>query len=217
MRSRDFEGLIWCSSDVWLLGCILVALVTGDEQLASGWNSDGSHDDWQKEVLTRLEAALIGTQMEPLAAITVSCLSYEPEDRPEIADVWKCVRGSWMKPRGDALAAADDLVAQKSFRCLLLGELSSMYSGTAVDSDDKMQASRGSDDNSSTPDDEIDRGCTSNESVCTEGVDEVQRDGLFKSSTLLAHRDCVTGLAIGGICTSAYYTVSLLQAYPVIP
>ncbi|KAM0854136.1 hypothetical protein ACQ4PT_050595 [Festuca glaucescens] len=198
MRSRDFDGLIGCSSDVWLLGCILVVLVTGDEQLAAGWNTDGSHDDWQKEVLTRLDAALAGTQLEPLAAITVSCLSYEPEDRPEIADVWKCIRGSWMKPGGNALAAADDVAAQKSFRCLLLGELSSMYSGPAVESDGKMQASRGSDDNSSTPDDEINRGCMSNESVCTEGVDEVQRDGVLKSSTLLAHRDCVTGLAIGG-------------------
>ncbi|KAK1696467.1 hypothetical protein QYE76_013164 [Lolium multiflorum] len=198
MRSRDFDGLVGCSSDVWLLGCMLVALVTGDEQLAAGWNSDGSHDDWQEEVLTRLDAALAGTQLEPLAAITVSCLSYEPEDRPEIADVWKCIRGSWMKSSGDVLAAADDLVAQKSFRCLLLGELSSMCSGPALVSDGKMQASRGSDDNSSTPDDEIDCGCTSNESVCTEGVDEVQRDDVFKSSTLLAHRDCVTGLAIGG-------------------
>lgn len=198
MRSRDFDGLIGCSSDVWLLGCMLVALVTGDEQLAAGWSSDGSHDDWKKEVLTRLDAALVGTQLEPLAAITASCLSYGPEDRPEISDVWKCTRGSWMKPGGDALAVADDPVAQKSFRCLLLGELSSMCSGPAVESDDKMQASRGSDDNISTPDEEISRGCTNDESVSTAGVNEVQCDGVFKSSTLLAHRDCVTGLAIGG-------------------
>jgi hypothetical protein len=200
MHSGDFDGLIGCSSDVWLLGCILVALVTGDEQLAAaGWNTDGSYDDWQKGVLTRLDAALAGTQLEPLAAITASCLSYEPEDRPEIADVWECIRPSWMKPGGHALAVADDRVAQKSFRCLLLGELSSMCSAPAVESDDKMQASRCSDDNSSTPDDEINHGCTNNESVCTEGLDDVQRDGVFKSSTLLAHRDCVTGLAIGGI------------------
>ena len=222
MKSRDFDGLIGCGSDVWLLGCILVALVTGDEQLAAGSNTDGSHDDWQKEVLTTLDAALIGTQLEPLAAIATSCLSYEPEDRPAIADVWKCISGSWMKPDG---AGADDLVAQKSFRCLLLGELSSMCSGPAVESDDKMQASRDSGDNSSTADDEINRDCTNNESACTSGVAEVQCDKVFKSSTLLAHRDCVTGLAIGGTSTSAHHShctllhnkLFLLPAYPVIP
>uniref|UniRef100_A0ACD5U3C5 Uncharacterized protein n=1 Tax=Avena sativa TaxID=4498 RepID=A0ACD5U3C5_AVESA len=198
MRSHDFDGLIGCSSDVWLLGCILVALVTGDEQLAAGWNTDGSHEDWQKEVLARLDAALIGTQLEPLAAITMSCLSYEPEDRPEIAHVWKCIGASWMKPGGDAFDVADDLVAQKSFRCLLLGELSSMGFAPAVESDHKLQASRGSDENSSTPDNEINHNCMNNESVFSAGVDEVQCDRVFKSSTLLAHRDCVTGLAIGG-------------------
>ncbi|KAM3404193.1 hypothetical protein ACQJBY_007339 [Aegilops geniculata] len=198
MRSHDFNGLIGRNSDVWLLGCILVALVTGDEQLAAGWNTDGPYDDWQKEVLTRLDAALVGTQLEPLAATTALCLSYEPECRPEIADVWKCIRGSQMKPGADALAPADDIVAQKSFRCLLLGELSSMCSSRAVESDDMVQPSQDFDDKNSTPDDESNCGFSNGESVCTAGTDEPQRNGVFKSSTLLAHRDCVTGLAIGG-------------------
>ena len=198
MRSHDFDGLIGRNSDVWLMGCILVALVTGDERLAAGWNTVGSYDDWQKEVLTRLDAALVGTQLEPLAATTALCLSYEPESRPEIADVWKCIRGSQMKPGADALAPADDIVAQKSFRCLLLGELSSMCSAQAVESDDIVQPSQDSDDKSSTPDDENNCGCSNDESVSTAGTDEPQRNGVFKSSTLLAHRDCVTGLAIGG-------------------
>uniref|UniRef100_R7VZA3 Myosin heavy chain kinase B n=1 Tax=Aegilops tauschii TaxID=37682 RepID=R7VZA3_AEGTA len=198
MRSHDFDGLIGRNSDVWLLGCILVALVTGDERLAAGWNTDGSYDDWQKEVLARLDAALVGTQLEPLVATTALCLSYEPESRPEIADVWKCIRGSQMKPGADALAPADDIVAQKSFRCLLLGELSSMCSAQAAESDDIVQPSQDSDDKNSTPDDESNCGFSNGESVCTAGTDEPQRNGVFKSSTLLAHRDCVTGLAIGG-------------------
>lgn len=199
MRSRDFDGLVGHNSDVWLLGCILVAFVTGDEQLAARWDTYGSHDDWQKEVLTRLGAVLIGTQLEPLVAITASCLSYDPEERPEISDVWKCIRGSWMKPASDALAAMDGLAAQKGLRCLLLGELSSMYSGPgAIESDDKMQSSRGSDDEILTPDDERNHGCMNNETVCAAEINEPQRDGVFKSLTLLAHRDCVTGLAIGG-------------------
>uniref|UniRef100_A0A452Z5K7 Protein kinase domain-containing protein n=1 Tax=Aegilops tauschii subsp. strangulata TaxID=200361 RepID=A0A452Z5K7_AEGTS len=201
MRSHDFDGLIGRNSDVWLLGCILVALVTGDERLAAGWNTDGSYDDWQKEVLARLDAALVGTQLEPLVATTALCLSYEPESRPEIADVWKCIRGSQMKPGADALAPADDIVAQKSFRCLLLGELSSMCSAQAAESDDIVQPSQDSDDKNSTPDDESNCGFSNGESVCTAGTDEPQRNGVFKSSTLLAHRDCVTGLAIGGINT----------------
>nr|BAJ99963.1 predicted protein [Hordeum vulgare subsp. vulgare] len=198
MRSRDFDGLIGRKSDVWLLGCILVVLVTADKQLVAGWNTDGSYDDWQKEVLTRLDAALVGTQLEPLAATTALCLSYEPECRPEIAHVWKCIRGAQMKPGADALAPGDDIVTQKSFRCLLLGELSSMCSGRAVESDDILQPSQGSDDKNSTPDDVNSCGCSNDESVSTAGTDDPQHNRVFKSSTLLAHRDCVTGLAIGG-------------------
>ena len=65
-----------------------------------------------------------------------------------------------------------------------------------------MQPSQDSDDKNSTPDDESNCGCSNGESVCTAGTDEPQRNGVFKSSTLLAHRDCVTGLAIGGINTT---------------
>ena len=60
----------------------------------------------------------------------------EITSRPEIADVWKCIRGSHIKHGADALAPDDDIVAQKSFRCLLLGELSSMWSAQAVESDE---------------------------------------------------------------------------------
>ncbi|CAL4900854.1 unnamed protein product [Urochloa decumbens] len=193
-KDHDFDGLVGCSSDIWSLGCVLVSLLTRDEQLVAGWDSEGSYDDWEKEVATRLNASLLGTQLEPLAAIIMSCLSCDPKGRPEIADIWKCIRGLLMKSGHVALAPDDDSAAQKSFRCLLLGELSSMFAESgAVESDGKEQLSQGA-ENSSDQDDES----NGDNKADLSGIDGPQSAGMFKSSTLTAHRDCVTGLAIGG-------------------
>ncbi|CAN6355124.1 unnamed protein product [Urochloa humidicola] len=195
MNGHGFDGLVECSSDIWSLGCVLVSLLTRDEQLVAGCDSEGLYGDWEKEVATRIHASLLGTQFEPLAAIIMSCLSYDPKGRPEIADIWKCIRGLLMKSDHVALAPDDDSVAQKSFRCVLLGELSSMFADSgAVESDGKAQLSQGADENSSDQDDES----NGNNRADLSGIDGPQSAGMFKSSTLTAHRDCVTGLAIGG-------------------
>ncbi|KAF2930851.1 uncharacterized protein [Oryza sativa Japonica Group] len=198
IKDHDFSGLLGPSSDAWLLGCLLVALVTGDEQLAAGWSTEGSYDDWKNEVLTKVDASLVGTHMEPWSATIVSCLNYDPEGRPEIADVWKCINGSLMNSDIEALIPNVDLAARKSFMCLLLGELSSMCSNLgAVESDDTMHLSQDLDDKHSTPDDASSGGIINNEEVGAAGMDG-PKCGLYNSSTLLAHRDCITGLAIGG-------------------
>ncbi|CAN6327456.1 unnamed protein product [Urochloa humidicola] len=195
MKDHGFGGLVECSSDIWSLGCVLVSLLSRDEQLVAGWDSEGSYDDWEKEVATRIHASLLGTQLEPLAAIIISCLSYDPKGRPEIADIWKCIRGLLMKSGHVALALDDDSAAQKSFRCLLLGELSSMFvESGSVESDVKAHLSQGAEENSSDQDDES----NGNNRADLYGIDGPQSAGMFKSSTLTAHRDCVTGLAIGG-------------------
>jgi hypothetical protein len=51
-----------------------------------------------------------------LSAVTTSCLSYDPKGRPEIADVWKCIRGSLMKSSNNALDPDDVLASKKSFQ-----------------------------------------------------------------------------------------------------
>ncbi|XP_006655338.1 uncharacterized protein LOC102722018 [Oryza brachyantha] len=198
-KDHDFSGLVGPSSDAWLLGCLLVALVTGDEQLATGWNTDGSYDDWKNEVLTRLDASLVGTHMESLSVTIVSCLNNDPEARPEIADVWRCISGSSMNSNIEALTPNVDLAARKSFMCLLLGELSSMSTDVgASESEDKLQPSKDSDDKQSALDDEGSGAFVNNEAVGAPRMDESKCGELYTSSTLLAHRDCVTGLAIGG-------------------
>ena len=69
---------------------------------------------------------------------------------------------------------------------------------SAVESDGKAQLSRGAVDNSSNQDDVINGGSTHNRALDLSGIDGPQSVGMFKSSTLIAHRDCITGLAIGG-------------------
>ncbi|KAF8719719.1 hypothetical protein HU200_024470 [Digitaria exilis] len=187
-KDRDFDGLVGFSSDIWSLGCVLLSLLIRDEGIVAGWNSEGSYDDWEKEVITRLNASLLGTQLEPLAAIIQSCLSYDPKGRPKIADVWKCIRGSLMKSGDVSLAPDADIAAQESFKCLLLGELSLMFGESCA----------GSDENSSNQDDGSNGCCINNSVTDPSEIDRPQSAGMFKSSTLIAHRDCVTGLAIGG-------------------
>jgi hypothetical protein len=199
MKDCDFDGLVGYRSDVWSLGCVLVTLLTGDVQLTLGWNTDGSYDDWMKNLVTRLDASLVGTQLEPFSAITASCLSYDLKDRPEIPDLWKCIRGSLLKFSNNALHPNNVLAAEKSFQCLLLGRISSMFvKSCPVKSDGKMQSSRGSDKSCSDQDGAFNGSCTNNGVIDFSGIDDPQSGEVFKSSTLLAHRDCVTGLAIGG-------------------
>ncbi|KAK3135528.1 hypothetical protein QOZ80_5BG0420010 [Eleusine coracana subsp. coracana] len=198
MKDCEFDGVVGYHADVWSLGCLLVMLLTGDGKLVIGWSTDGSYDDWEKKLVTRLDVSLVGTELEPLFAITASCLSYDPKGRPEIADVWKCIRGL-MKCSNTALDLDDVLADEKSFQCLLLGKLSSMFvESCAAKSDGKMQSSSGSDESRSNQDDPCNGGFPSNEANDCSGIDDPQSGGVFKSSTLLGHRDCVTGLAIGG-------------------
>jgi serine/threonine protein kinase len=91
MKDCDFDGLVGCHSDVWSLGCVLVTLPTGDEQLMLGWSTDQLYDNWEKKLVAHLDSSLVSTQLESLSAVTASCLSYDPKGRPDIADVWKCI------------------------------------------------------------------------------------------------------------------------------
>ncbi|CAN6350965.1 unnamed protein product [Urochloa humidicola] len=119
MKDHDFDGLVGCSSDIWSLSCVLVSLLTRDEQLVAGWDSEGSYDDWEKEVATRLNASLL---------------------------------------------------------------------------DGESQLSQGAEGNSL----DLDDGSNGDNRVDLSGIDGPQSTGMFKSLTLTGHRDCVTGLAIGG-------------------
>jgi len=63
----------------------------------------------------------------------------------------------------------------RSFRCLLLGELSLMFADSgAVESDDKTQLSRGADDNSLNQDHGSNNGFLNNRGIDLSGIDGPQ-------------------------------------------
>jgi hypothetical protein len=66
-------------------------------------------------------------QLESLSAVTASHLGYDPKGCPDMVDVWKCIRGLLMKSSNNALDPDDVLASEKSFQCLLLGKLSSIF------------------------------------------------------------------------------------------
>jgi hypothetical protein len=78
-------------------------------------------------LVAQLDSSLVSTQPESLSVVTASCLSYEPKGHLDIADVWKCIRGSLMKSSNNALDLDGVLASEKSFQCLPLGKLSSMF------------------------------------------------------------------------------------------
>jgi hypothetical protein len=67
-------------------------------------------------LVAQLDSSLVSTQLESLSAVTGSCLSYNPKGRAEIADVWKCIRGSLMKSSNNALDPDDVPASKKSFQ-----------------------------------------------------------------------------------------------------
>jgi serine/threonine protein kinase len=115
MKDCNFHGLVGCHSDVWSLGYVLVTLLTGDEQLVLGWSTDRLYDNWEKKLVAQFDSSLVSTQLESLSAVTASCLSYDPKGRPDIADLWKCIRGSLLKSSNNALDPNDVLASEKSF------------------------------------------------------------------------------------------------------
>jgi hypothetical protein len=127
MNDCDFDDFVGCHSDVWSLGYVLVTLLTGDVQLMLGWSTDRLYNDWENKLVAQLDSSLVGTQLESLSAVTASRLSYYPKGHPYMTDVWKCIRGLLMKSNNNALDPDDVLASEKSFQCLLLGKLSSMF------------------------------------------------------------------------------------------
>ncbi|KAF6170540.1 hypothetical protein GIB67_031948 [Kingdonia uniflora] len=176
-------------SDVWSLACILVSLLVEDlfteelfkslYQLIRVENVDenlGMYKSWVERICLALENQL-GTEFASLYQVLSKCFDFDPGMRPPVRDVWKCVRELLIKPHIDALSSPDTDVMRKNTggHCLTLGDLCDQPKGT--------EQTVGRD--------------------LVEGI--VEKDlagglgfGNLKSVTLQGHRDCVTGLAVGG-------------------
>lgn len=184
---KDFssEDLVNFSSDVWCLACLVIAHLIGNMQVVSELvqNLDKDfvefYEDWKKKVLIKLEAVLTGTKFESLMEIIGSCLSYESQNRPHAVNLFNAFQNVILGSCGDE-GISYDLVRPKesSNYCLLL---SNFYS---VDVETRNERGR------------LEGNILDAEAGKREKDDVAHGGG--HDVTLIGHRDCVTGLAIGG-------------------
>ncbi|KAM0946355.1 putative [Myosin heavy-chain] kinase chromatin regulator PHD family [Dioscorea sansibarensis] len=212
-----FDGSIACAVDVWSLSCTLVASfggsllegyssmllrVTEDDfvQLFRSW-----YDAWREQVSFKLEALLHEKRFQALLGIIKLCLSFRPEDRPHVSDVWHCIKDLFDGLHVDDHASSDAeiIVAEdKPFHWLILqglfvgpegdSSLSSAQDGSgvleAVSANEDLLASKRNCNDEHLPE----------ENVNGEHLVERLHGGGAKSISLCGHNDSVTGLAIGG-------------------
>lgn len=221
-----FDGSIACAADVWSLSCTLIAFFGGS--LLEGYSSlllrvtDDNfvqlfvswYEAWSEQVSSKLEALLHEKKYEALLGMIKLCLSFHPEDRPHVSDIWHCIKDLFngLHVNDQASSYTEILVAKdKSSHCLVLRELFVGSEGDAglllaQDSSGILEAVSASEGLLASK-----RNCNEEhlpqENANGEHLVERLHGGGAKSISLHGHNDSVTGLAIGG---------SILVLLPVI-
>lgn len=190
---KDFsvEDSVNYSSDIWCLACLVITHLTGNMQFVTELlrNPDKDfeqfYEDWKKKVLNKMEAVLTGTKFESLMEIIESCLSYEPQNRPHAISLFSAFQNVIMGSRSEEVASYDLVRPKESSNCCLL--LSNFYS-VDVKTRDGRDGSEGN------------------------IFDDAEKNGTAhggnRDVTLIGHRDCVTGLAIGGTIFNIFYSTN---------
>ncbi|KAG1328096.1 hypothetical protein COCNU_01G020300 [Cocos nucifera] len=210
-----FDASVGYGSDVWSLACMLVMILLGNANLAaelvesfSGILAEGGcknfselYDVWKENAISMLEALLLDRKFESLLQILTSCLSYQPESRPRVIDIWHCICSLFTNTCPDDSAASDVLVANENVLCcLVLGRICSLLHNEA----DSILPGQGNDNiPGDIPDEDMLGSNESNADHSQQGKDDSNlvkglHGGGLRSVTLQGHHDCVTGLAIGG-------------------
>lgn len=194
------------ASDTWSLACILILLIVG-KSLADEFRSyycfhftamvDQKSFDylyfysgWMERIVALLEVRL-GSEFFSLKEFLRCCLSFNPENRPLVTDLRKCIRELFVKSEFDLITHSEiDLPKQNSFYCLILGNLCQISTKTG-----KGKTRKTSDvvkDKNGGKDDQIDGSRSHHnaiEGLCSDYV---------KCIELKGHLDSITGLAVGG-------------------
>eukprot|EP00268_Persea_americana_P066310 TRINITY_DN9000_c0_g2_i2.p1 TRINITY_DN9000_c0_g2~~TRINITY_DN9000_c0_g2_i2.p1 ORF type:complete len:716 (-),score=116.97 TRINITY_DN9000_c0_g2_i2:498-2645(-) len=218
-RKECSETLGSYQSDSWSLACIFIRFLIGEERFNAEslkdfyclvlTNTKGNHDEllqlynaWMEKVISSLDTLLI-LEFKILVQVLSQCLNYDPGSRPHVSDLWRCIRGLLIKPGFDLKGLDISVMAGSSLHCLILGDLSLPRrgeNGSQMQNSDDWQKCDGilgnisglglcgsSGDVGSVMRVEVDR-----------GIVEGLQAGNFKSVTLQGHRDCITGLTVGG-------------------
>ncbi|KAK7282692.1 hypothetical protein RIF29_11669 [Crotalaria pallida] len=184
-------------ADVWSLACVLLLLLIGDAvpQYTFEMNEENGFDHsddyvcWVDKVKLVLEEKL-GPEYLTLRQTLCKCLDINPGNRPDVADVRKCIRDMLVKPQFDFLGNLESAINRNSTdHCLVLGELFQPKGSSKDQRECELQEK----EDGGQPD------------FVEDGEDKSDEDfraglskGMAELKDLRGHLDCISGLAVGG-------------------
>lgn len=214
--SSSLKYAVSYGSDVWSLCCVLLWLLLGKpfiEELEnylccfipSTSNENGFmglYMGWLEKVNALMETRL-DSEFVSLKEYLYKGLDFDPAKRPLVTDIWKSIRELIIKPNLDLMVnLKHKITMENTGHCFVLGELCQPLKGIEKDGDGRADVDQ-------VPELRIERDFV-------EGVSA----GNFKCIDLKGHRDCITGLAVGGRNLMRYfwfvkhYFVFLATRYP---
>ncbi|KAI6690970.1 hypothetical protein NL676_027798 [Syzygium grande] len=188
--------LIGYGSDVWVLGCMLIRLLMGAAFPGETWNVREEDDsdfsvlyiNWLEKIGSLLEKK-VTSHFVSLRLVLLECLNLDPQTRPLITDVRKCIRELIVGYQFCDGGIEEKVVREDpEFHCLILGKICRM---AWKSSDTRRKELHGSE-----------HACGADNRTGKVGVYKELADGLSEQSVkcidMRGHLDCITGFAVGG-------------------
>lgn len=193
-------------SDVWSLACVVIWLLVGKpfiEEFRSyisclllyftdteKVNCEVMYMGWLDKVKTLLDARLKLESMS-LKEHLIRCLNFDLGARPDVLDVWKCIRGMLVDPKFDMAVCSRQTMKKGNLRhCLVLGEICQLIYKIMEGPENQIKGV-------------VQETCEVAEQVKNLRIDQdltaAVPEGHVKSIGLDGHLDCITGLAVGGM------------------
>ncbi|KAL3641225.1 hypothetical protein CASFOL_016193 [Castilleja foliolosa] len=188
------------ASDVWSLASVLLWLIIGSsfsEEMGSFFKAfinaikdekprdySGLCMAWNEKIAEVLKGRL-GSEFNSVLDTLCQCLRFDPENRPVITEMWKCLRESIIKPQFDiGLSLRQEIKKVNSGNSIVvLGEMYRIFEKI------EKELVHGVNDKNDSADVEF--------RVDGDVVEGMAR-GRVKCVEMKGHLDCITGLAVGG-------------------
>ncbi|CAI0607487.1 unnamed protein product [Linum tenue] len=194
-------------SDVWSLAFTFARLLVGEQFTKDmlAWVDDFISETSEKVTLDcaglymglmektshSLESKY-GEKLQPLQQLLCRCLNFDIENRPDVIEMWKCIREVIIRGEFDTSPRLINKVTVgegATGHCLVTGELCQVAKV-------KSEMNR----NNKILEEGDTEGVENADEFQETGIDFVEGlvEGKVKSKNLQGHFDCITGLAIGG-------------------
>ncbi|KMS95756.1 hypothetical protein BVRB_005290 isoform A [Beta vulgaris subsp. vulgaris] len=191
-------------TDVWILACVLIRLLTGDKFPVEMYNylrvvfQEKNERVSECKIVYLQWVETINATLEPLSVsgyasvceILVKCLDFDPSNRPLVIDVWKCIKGLNIHHNICRVSSLNNESRKENVgQCLVLGELCN--TSNDLRNEAKISKTLQEDD-----DCKPDLGLVGQ--VKVDNVVKGVSSGKVQCKVLQGHLDCITALCVGG-------------------